>query len=749
MRRLFHSLRARLTFWVLLLTSLSYVVIALVFHFYSVEREEKAAMAYARVKLDGIAYGLDRKAKAVEHSVERAVPAIEHCLATPESLITIVEQWVKADTLVMGGSIAFEPNYYPEKGRWFMPYVCLTPDSVMQRKYLGSTAYDYMHKAWYTEARRSDVGRWSEPYFDQGGGGRWMVTYALALRDDTGRAYAVVTADVALRSLTDVVAALAHDDKGQTAVFSPRGKLLTTSKLQDFTTSKLQDSTTSQLHDFIELRTTVPDLGWQLCTRTTRRDVMSELFDTSVTIVLVFVVALLLLGLAVRLILRHEMQPLEHLSEAARAVGRGQFDIALPAIHHKNELRELRDAFQKMQTSLTDYVEQLQRATAAQQRTESELRIAHTLQMSLVPRTFPPFPERDDLDLYATLKPAKAVGGDFYDYFLSGGRLYFAVGDVSGKGIPASLFMAITRSLLRIIAATEDSPTDIVRRLNDAIATDNTTSMFVTTFVGILDLTTHQLTYCNAGHNPPYLLTSDGRVTELAVAPNLPIGVLPDYDYVSGTVSLRDAALFVYTDGVTESRSPAGELFGTARLESLLRAHCTDSAANVIQRVDKALQRHAPSEQSDDITMLMLRLQAAPHVLRTTTAEVLAQLPAFVSQLATAHRLPASATASLNLALEEAVANVVNYAYPDADDETNRPVTLTATLLPSTHVLQFVLEDHGRPFDPTAVAPPDTSQPLEARQIGGLGIHLTRSLMESVSYERRGDTNRLTMLYRL
>ena len=197
--------------------------------------------------------------------------------------------------------------------------------------------------------------------------------------------------------------------------------------------------------------------------------------------------------------------------------------------------------------------DQLEETTTAKERIESDLRIARNIQMGMVPHTFP---ERPDLDLYASMTPAKEVGGDLYGYYLTGDKLYFALGDVSGKGVPASLFMAQATRLFRTLAAQEMMPAEIATRINDALSgEDNETGMFVTMFLGLVDMNTGHLDFCNAGHNPPVLL-SDGKAEFIEMEPNAPIGLWPGLDYVGEEIdTIMDSPLFVYTDGLNEAEN--------------------------------------------------------------------------------------------------------------------------------------------------------------------------------------------------
>jgi sigma-B regulation protein RsbU (phosphoserine phosphatase) len=259
-------------------------------------------------------------------------------------------------------------------------------------------------------------------------------------------------------------------------------------------------------------------------------------------------------------------------------------------------------------------MEELRATTAEKASIENELKIAHDIQMSMLPKTFPPYPERSDIDIFGSLTPAKDVGGDLFDFYIMhtpdhGDRLCFCIGDVSGKGVPASLVMATTRSLFRNISAHVSNPGNIVRVINEAQVEGNEAAMFVTLFVGILDLADGRLLYCNAGHNPPMLLGSE--LSYLPCDPNLPAGLMPEIDFtVQETVLQPGDIIFLYTDGLNEAEDAAQAQFGEERMEqvaSRLMAEGTRSTKTVVERMTEAVKGFVgDAEQSDDLTMLAI-----------------------------------------------------------------------------------------------------------------------------------------------
>jgi sigma-B regulation protein RsbU (phosphoserine phosphatase) len=301
-------------------------------------------------------------------------------------------------------------------------------------------------------------------------------------------------------------------------------------------------------------------------------------------------------------------RPIANLTAMTRRIAGGDFTqrIDIPA---RNEIGVLAASFNEMTRRLNESIESLKETTAAKERIESELKIAHEIQMSMVPKTFPPFPDRREFDVFATLVPAREVGGDFYDFFfLDDDRLLFAIGDVSGKGVPAALFMAVVKTLLRATAGTAADPGDILRRLNDDLSRDNESCMFVTLFCGILHVGTGEIDYSNGGHNLPFHLHGRG-LTPLDNPGGGALGVAENGVYPSARLRLGpEESLFLYTDGLTEAMDVAGELFSDERLEQLLRRTRAPGPRQLLGLVVEEVNAFsAGAPQADDITGLVLR----------------------------------------------------------------------------------------------------------------------------------------------
>ncbi len=307
--------------------------------------------------------------------------------------------------------------------------------------------------------------------------------------------------------------------------------------------------------------------------------------------------------------------PILALDEGARCIGAGNLDHHLE-VHSGDEIETLAEAFNQMAGDLKTYIKNLEITTAEKERFASELRVAHEIQMSFLKKIFPPFPERDDLTLYATLEPAREVGGDLFDFgFLDEDRLVFYVGDVSDKGVPAALVMAMTMTLMKRAGQQPGTtPARILREVNVALAEDNENAMFVTLFIGILDTRSGELSFSNAGHDPPLILGADGNCRYLTLPYGLVLGVTPDENYTDDSIRLEPGdMILVYTDGVTEAMNPEHALYSEERLQQTLAALSGRNVEDTVAAIIASVKEHAAgAPQSDDITVLALKRSMEP-----------------------------------------------------------------------------------------------------------------------------------------
>jgi sigma-B regulation protein RsbU (phosphoserine phosphatase) len=415
-------------------------------------------------------------------------------------------------------------------------------------------------------------------------------------------------------------------------------------------------------------------------------------------------------------------------------------------------IRSQQTALQEANTSLEQRVQErtaeLRRTTAEKERIGSELRIASEIQKSILPRTFPPFPDRTDFEIYATTIPALEMGGDFYDFFLiDDKRLGVVIADVSGKGVPAAIFMAVSRSLIKATALASVSPSECLEHVNRLLCPDNESAMFVTVFYGILHTESGELEFSNGGHNVPYVIGGD-RLVPVGTPSGMALGIMDDVRYQTSRFSLTAGeTLVLYTDGVTEAMDAQGRLFSAPRFEQTLYRLSTQRPIDLLTKVVEDVQAFSSGAlQADDITMLALRYRQ-PALLELTLANrssELQRLASEIEQFAQNHRIPDADVHALSLALDEVITNTISYGY---DDQGAHEIRVRLTLADGR--LSAEVEDDGRPFDPLTAPQPDLTSAVEDRPVGGLGIHLVRSLMEQVDYRRESGKNHLIMSKRL
>ena len=322
------------------------------------------------------------------------------------------------------------------------------------------------------------------------------------------------------------------------------------------------------------------------------------------SLLLVGVVGLVVVYFMCRREIRRMTRPVTELSVSALNMAKGNFKAQLPDISSKDEMLRLRDSFVYMQNTISDYIGQLKTTKSDNERMESELNVARTIQMGMLSTDFPP-------QLHALLKPAKQVGGDLYDFIRKGDMLHFAVGDVSGKGVPASLVMSITRAMLHFVATLDLPLSESVSRINNSVADSNSNDMFVTLFIARINLKTLRMDYCNAGHNPPVVIPPGGEPHFLPVKSNLAAGLLEHFPYESESIDLVPGTrLVTYTDGVTEAENDRLELFGEERLvEKIGQLKDDMDEKTVVEHIYRAVKTFtAGHPQSDDITIMSLKV---------------------------------------------------------------------------------------------------------------------------------------------
>ncbi len=690
---------------------------------------------------------------------------------------------------IIGAAIALNPEYEPLKGQSFATY-SYCDSSGIKSKMLNSKEYDYLHKEWYVVPIDSGKGVWSEPYVDKGGGEMMMITYSQPLHNSKEQIFAVQTADLSLDRIARMAQELDsmnnkdfypwNDLEGRlhtrsfivtkkgTFVVNPDKKTDMKETIYDFfkrTPSPTDDVIADEILSGKKSMTIVEDetgklmmvsysplqrQGWSMGIILPLSDILQPVNFFAKLLGIIILVGIIIVVLVCSRAIHRITKPLSRFADSADEIAKGNIQAELPVIKTKDEMLRLHDSFATMQQSLARQIEQIKTVNEEKGRMEGELLIARNIQMAMIPKKYPAFPDRTDIDVFAQMIPAREVGGDLYDYHIRDEKLFFCIGDVSGKGIPASLVMAVTRALFRSLSAHESSPGKIVGGINNQLSEDNESDMFVTLFVGVLDLPTGRLRYSNAGHNAP-MLVGEGGIEMMPCDSNLPVGIIREQKFTTQEMVMTPhTTIFLYTDGLTEAENASHMQFEEERVSKIAQMAERQPQMLIRQMMKEVNDFVGDAEQSDDLTMLAIEYarqngqnqdeQLQRSISLTNNVEEVPLLEEFIDGVCEEAGIDMGTAMSLNLAMEEAVVNVMSYAYP-----TNTVGEIVIAANYCNHQLRFIVIDSGKPFDPTSMDEIDTTLPVEDRDIGGLGIHLVRQIMDSINYERINGKNVLTL----
>lgn len=564
-------------------------------------------------------------------------------------IVTLLQRTLADNPDMFGMAIAFEPHAFDPARRYFSPYVARR-EAEIQLTYLGGDNYDYFTLDWYQVPRETGHPVWSEPYFDQGGGNALMATYSCPFFRTNERGQrqlaGVVTADITLAWLTRIVADIRILHSGYGFILAGDGTFIAHPERHWQMNETI--FSIAEARDDLDLRRLgqrmirggsgfVPFSGdprkrpgmlcfapighsrWTFGIFFPEDELMADLSSFTRKSLYLSAAGLLLLILVVALVSRTITRPLSALAAAAGEMATGKLAVTVPGLHSGGEVGVLARSLDHMQNALDRHIRQLLETTAAKERIEGELNVAREIQMGLLPKIFPPFPDIPGLDLNALIAPAREVGGDLYDFYrLDERRICFILGDVSGKGVPAALFMAVTMTLMKMTAAKGLSPDRILREVNDQLSRDNEASMFVTLFCGILDMHNGELQYANGGHNPPILLCNGSPPVFLEETGDMLLGVMEGITYTMKRIVLQPGeGIFIYSDGITEAQDEQGQLYSEERLLTLFDQIERRPAARVVEQVMHSVNNFAgDTPQADDITMMMVRFEPNPPMSR-------------------------------------------------------------------------------------------------------------------------------------
>lgn len=623
---------SRLSLFVLLISASLMVALTVWTSFLAVAILRQNAREKVQLSLDKTILEIEKVITEVERSVDNLDWVVQDNLGNESFLYDVTREMVSANPNIIGSAVAFEPGFYKGR-RYFAPYSYIGDLShELHSIQLGNENYDYPILDWYQIPKLMGHAYWSDPYYDDGGGGQRMSTYSTPLSDADGRFIGILTADISLEWMSEMVSSIKPYEDAYTLMIGRNGAYIahpdSLKVLNEtiFTSAIAMADTTvagigrEMLAGQRGMRRFINDEqasfvaygplsnGWSVAMVCSYADVFGLAMAMVIVIIFFLILGLLALFFGCRRIIRRMTTPIVEFGNAAMTIAKGNFNAAIPEVETKDEIRTLRNSLAYMQRSINSYISELKTTTASNERYESELNIAREIQMSMLPHVFP---QRDDCGLYAMVQPAKEVGGDLYDFVEAGDSVFFLVGDVSGKGVPAALFMAIARAAFRFIGALGLSMAEVMSRVNNCLCDGNTNNMFVTLFAGRLDIKTGVMEFCNAGHNPIVIVSPEGQASFLRAKPNLAAGLFENFPYEDERLELKPGSrLVLYTDGVTEAEREDKEQFGEEALlqwASGLRPDVSPKSAtlDLYAHVKHFTQG---ADQNDDITIMTINL---------------------------------------------------------------------------------------------------------------------------------------------
>ncbi|MBR6126406.1 SpoIIE family protein phosphatase [bacterium] len=687
---------------------------------------------------------------------------------TNKTVVNIFENYPES----LGGGIWFEP-YIVDKSKkrvCFYAYRNKNNQVVLDESF-SSDEYDYHNQGWYkqifSKVTPENNIAWSEPYYENQGSYALMITIGSGIYAD-GKLIGISTVDWEISTIVDAISKMkplertfsmyknGREIKNSFALFgnekpdyiiATNDPYLDNSKLTGHSLKEipwykdnLYGITYITYHNikYIPFYKILRN-GMVLVICVPKTEVFKEIDHFYINM---FVV-LILIGFIIPALLylsmnKYIINPIGKLINIAKKVGNGE-DVNIK-IENPEEFAQLAATYDKM-------TKDIKAITHERAKINSELSIAKSIQASSLPSKFPPFPDRKEFEIFASMEPAKEVGGDFYDFFfINKNEFMFLIADVSGKGVPAALFMMTVKTLLNNLSQIGYSPKDFIQSVNKKVYQTNKEGFFVTMLAGIVNVKTGKITLINCGHNPPLIKRQSGEYEYLNLTSNVPLGVFEDMDFeLYETVLNPEDVVYTYTDGITEATNINNELFGEKRLQDVLNNIEETDPTIISHKVKAELGKYTDSApQSDDITMLVFKYAGEQNVKIFKKTAILENYKEFTTWLHTCcseWNLNSDLVNKLDMCGEEIFANITFYAYPDK----NGVVIAELRNTDSTITLEF--KDEGVEYNPLEKPDPDITQPPEERPIGGLGIFMVKKIANLVHYKRENEKNILTMVF--
>lgn len=670
-----------------------------------------------------------------------------------------------------GGGIWFEPYKINPHKRLNCIYAFRNrSDNIIIDKSHETEDYNYLDKSWYKEIKsrlysHANVA-WSLPYHDKDINGQilLMVTAGAGIYDANENLVGLSTIDWKLNSIIQTVMRM-QPTQGSFTLFADKVNdyiIVST----DFTKkSNLVGKSLKELKWYSEdLRDMsiftyngtkyvcfykTLDNGMIIIVNVPVSELLSLIINHIKALLLILIFVSILVSVALYIVLQNNLKkPIDKLIKLANQIGQGDFDTKVK-INKPAEFVKLANTFEKMANDIKSYVENINNAAKEREKMGSELMIAKTIQFSTIPNDFPPYPDRKEFDIYALMETAKEVGGDFYDfYFIDENHFMFLIADVSGKGIPAALFMMRTKTLVKNLAEMGYTPRELIQKINEKVCLDNQQGYFVTLFAGIVNLINGELTCLNCGHTPPLVKRHNTGFDYLKIEPNIALGVTNDIDFqVYETKLIPGDIIFLYTDGLTDIVNPNKVMFGEDRLKSTINEIQSPICQNILTVIKDNLVNYMDNEPpADDMTMLIFKYNSSTSEIKTYSTyarnDCFTDFRNWLLETLYKWGVDDNTIMKMQLSAEEIFTNIAFYGY---ENSTDGVIDIDVTKI--NDELTLVFSDYGIPYNPLEKPDPDISLPEELREIGGLGVYMVKKSCDDISYEYFNNKNILRIKF--
>ena len=678
----------------------------------------------------------------------------------------------------LGGGIWFEPYVIDKSQKRFCVYAFRNNEGVVViDESFNSEEYNYLEQGWYKQIisqikdKNVDVG-WSLPYYENQGSNTLMITAGSGIYDNNGKLIGISTVDWQISSIEEDLKNMKFARENSLSSFAS-GKYIKNNfaLLANLNDNYVIVSTDPYLDNKSLIGKSLDNVPWY------KPSLIDDLFFTYQNTMYVpyvkkfnngmglvicipryemffslahslrmMLISLVLEGLLITALLylslnRYVMKPINILTDIAHKISNGE-DVNIK-VEKPEEFAQLASTYDKM-------TKDIKTITNEKAKINSELSIAKAIQASSLPDTTAPITDRNEFDIYASMEPAKEVGGDFYDFFfIDEDKFMFLVADVSGKGVPAALFMMTVKTLINNLSQIECSPKKLIQTINKKICETNKQGFFVTMLAGIINIKTGEISIINCGHNLPLIKRQNEGFEYLQLESNLALGVFDNAEFeIYETVMKPGDTLYTYTDGVTEATNANNEMYGETRLCDCLNNIKETEPTAISHAVKTSIQEFAGSTlQSDDITMLTFKYNGDMGDIKTfkemAIQENYTKFYTWLHKACQEWNINPDLMNKLDMCAEEIYANITFYAYPE-----NTGIIETELKKSGDNII-FEFRDEGMEYNPLEKPDPDITLPPEQRPVGGLGIYMVKEMSDTISYKRENNRNILTMTFKI